>query len=260
MTMEQVVPAKEQVPLAEPVSTEGEKPPEGEAQPQPLTAEQEAKVQQMVADATAKAIAEAKEIGRKELQSQQDRNAAEAARVERRAKVAEGTLGGVRQRLQELDPDVAKDLELSELKAEREGRATFDQEEAARQAQAAFHEQFFSGLNQFIVNAGVDPKDERIDWANDAPDYLTAQRRVLDSIAKIQKGNEQTMKEGFEKRLKDLETKVAGGEEEANSVNTAASQGAIAGSDAEFIKKFASAELPMTKANVDRYDKITSSY
>jgi len=55
------------------------------------------------------------------------------------------------------------------------------------------------------------------------------------------------------KRLKKLEV-------EANSVETTTSPGVVAGSDAEFVKRFASGELPLTKGNVERYQKITETY
>ena len=245
-----------QVSPTEPVLTPAVTP----AEPQALTAEQEARVNQMIANATAQAIADAKELGKRELQRAQDRNKAELSRAEQRARLAEGSLYATKAQLQQLDPDVAKEMELAEYRAREQGRAGIEQEEAMKQQQAVFHGQFYSNLSQFITGLGVDPADKRIDWGGDSPNYLEAQRRVLDSVSKIQKEQIQTTRGGLEKRLKDLEAKIKQANIEVNAVETTASAGAAAGSDAEFIKKFGSGELPMDKANVDRYNKITKSY
>ncbi len=218
----------------------------------------EEKVRQMIAEATAKAVVEAKEIGKRELQAAQDRNKAEMAKEQRRAQIAESALGAARTQI--TDPDIANQLELAALRAKEQGRMTLEQEEAMVRQQQEFHQQFQGNLTQFITGLGVDPKDNRIDWATDAPNYLDAQRRVLESVSKIQKENIQAMQSGMEKRLKDLESKVSQVNVEANSVETTTSAGVVAGSDAEFIKKFGAGDLPMTKANVDRYNKIQSQY
>jgi len=244
---QEIVP-EEQVSTTEPVSTE-----EVPKEPPALTEE---RVQQLIAEATMKAVGQAKEAGRRELQGQQDRNRAEVESANRRAKFAEDTLKTTRTRLSESDPDTAKEMELEEYRAREKGRQTQEQVEAQQRQQVEFHSQFQSNLTQFITSLGVDPKDGRIDWGDDAPNYLEAQRRVLESATKIQKENIQTEKEGLEKRLKDLEAKV---NEEANSVETT-SGGVVAGSDTEFIKKFASGELPYTKGNKARYEKIQNTY
>jgi len=228
---------------------------------QPLTAEA---IQKMVEEATAKAVAQAKDIGRRELQSEQDRNKAALLKAQREAGLAQNTLRTTRARMQSIDPKLAEEMELAELRSKDFAYQQAEQEEALIKQQTEFHNQFQSGLTQFVTNLGLDPKDTRIDWAGDAPNYLAAQQRVLDSVAKIQKENMQTMQSGLEKRLKEIEAKVGkvstDANIEANSVNTTTSQGVVAGSDAEFVKKFGTGELPMTKANVDRYNKIQNTY
>ena len=226
--------------------------------PEPLT---EAKVQQMIADATAKAVEAAKEVGRRELQSQQDRNRAEVARAERRARLAETTLQATQESLNRLDPDAAKDVELARLRAREQGQVVMEQEDVAGKAQQEFHQQFVEGLNQFITGLGVDPKDPRIDWGTNAPNYLEAQKRVLNSVSTIQKEKLQTIQSGLEKRLADLEKKAKGEADiEANSVDTTNPSGVVAGSDKDFLAKFGAGDLPMSKENIARYEKITKSY
>lgn len=217
----------------------------------------EERVQQMIAEATALAVSEARELGRRELQSAQDRNRAELGRANQRTRIAEGVLGTARMRIQTLDPDVAKEMELAELRAKEQGRTTMEQEELAVRQQSDFHQGFIDRQYQFITDLGIDPKDKRIDWAGDAQNYLEAMERIQRSAVKIQKEIVQTLRTGLEARLKKLEVKE---NEEANSVNTAASPGAVAGSDAEFMKRFGSGDIEMSKESTARYNKIVKSY
>jgi len=179
----QEIVQQEPASTTEPVSPDAQTTEPVVTAPQPLT---EAKVAQMITEATAKAVKEAKELGKRELQSAQDRNRVELTKASRRAQIAETVLGTARQGL---DPEVAKELELAEYRAKEQGRVTVEQEEELARQQTEFHEKFQTNLNQFITNLGVDPKDERIDWAADAKDYLEAQQRILASAALIQKEN-----------------------------------------------------------------------
>lgn len=229
-------------------------------EPTPLTSEQEAKVTQMIADATAKAVADAKDVGKRELQSSQDRNRAEVARAQQRARLAEGTLTASQAQLQSLDPEVAKEMELAQLRAEKMGRLTLDQEAALAQQQQVQGTALSESLQAHLTALGIDPNDKRIDWATDSANYVQGRSRFDTSIAQIIKEDKQTMQDGLEKRLKDLEAKMTQAGIEVNSVSTATPTGVVAGSDAEFVKKFGSGELPMDKANIDRYEKIKDKY
>jgi len=250
---QEIVP-EEQVSEAEPVLQEQVSEKET---PQALTEE---RVQQLIAEATAKAVAEAKEVGKRELQSAQDRNRAETQRLERRARVAESTLSATKTEFGNVDPEVAKELELASYRAQDKSRREIEQSDAYNEQQVEVTRKFQENLIQHIVSLDIDPKDSRIDWAMDAPDLLTAQQRVLDSTAKIQKENKKTMNDSFEDRLKKMEAQLGKVNIEANSVETTASDGVVAGSDAEFEIKFGDGDLPMTKANIDRHKSIMSKY
>lgn len=250
-----VVPV-EPAPPVEPVST----PTTPVVEPTPLTTEQEAKVTQMIADATAKAVTEAKDLGKRELQSSQDKNRAEVAKAERRARLAEGTLGATHTQLQTLDPEAAKEMELAQLRAEKAGRLTLDQEATLAQQQEVQGKALQDSLTAHLAALGIDPNDKRIDWAGDSANYVQGRSRFDVSVAQIVKEDKQTMQTGLEKRLKDLETKMTASGIEANSVSTAASPGVVAGSDAEFMKKFGAGELPTSKENLERVAKIQNSY
>jgi hypothetical protein len=218
------------------------------------------KVQKMIADATTEAVAQAKDAGRRELQSQQDKNKAEMARAERRAKSAEAALKATQKTLEELDPDAASKVEIARYKAQEQEQSLTEQQEETIKAQQAFHQQFQNNLTQFVTSLGIDPKNEKIDWAEDAKNYLEAQQRVLKSVADIQSETLKGYKD-LEKRLKDSDKKKAEEEKkEINSVDTATSAAEIARmSDNDFYKKFGSGELPYTKENKERADKIAKS-
>ena len=235
------------------------KPPESQTTPAPAPLTKES-VAQMIADATATAIEQAKELGKRELQGAQDRNKAEIARAERRANIAEAALKGARTHAQSIDPEVAKELELAELRAREQGRTQYEQEELTAESQEKFHVEFLARQQKFITDLGIDPKDKRIDWAGDAKDYLEAMERVQGSVAKIQKENVKTLQDKLDARLKSLEAKVNQANTDANSVNTELPGGAPAGSDAEFMKQFGAGTVPATKENVARVQKIQNSY
>ena len=185
-------------------------------------------VAQKVTEEVAKAVAQAKEFGRRELQSEQDRNKAEAARLERRAKLSEDTLGAVRTRLQTADPEVAKEMELEELRARERGRMTLEQEEALKRQQEEFFSDFYASQNQFVTDLGIDPKDARIDWGVDALTPMEAQKRIHASVAKIQRENIKAIEGSLDVKIKEAEARIKKdlGYTEANSVSTAASVGA----------------------------------
>jgi len=225
-----------------------------------LTPEQEAKVKQMIDDVAVKAVAAAEESGRRSLQSSQDRNRAEVARAERRARLAEGTLGATHTQLQALDPDVAKEMELAQLRAEKAGRLTLDQEATLAQQQEVQGKALQDSLNAHLAALGIDPNDKRIDWATDSNNYVQGRSRFDASVAQIVKEDKQTMQTGLEQRLKSLETQMTAAGIEANSVTTATPVGVIAGSDAEFMKKFGAGELPTSKENLERVAKIQNTY
>ena len=224
--------------------------------PAPLTPEA---LQEMIDKAVAKATEQAKEMGRRELQRQQDRNKAALERESRRAGSAEGLIKSIRTRYQDENPELAKDLELEELRARDAARRSHEEEETIRQQQESFAQALQTSLVEHLKSLDIDPQDKRVDWAEDAKDYVTGRSRFDTSVAKIIKENQETMKKGFEDRLKALEDKINKSQEEANSVDTTIPKGAVAGPDAEFLRDFGSGKLPMSKENIARYEKIVKT-
>lgn len=237
--------------------------PEGTTPPEVIVPQElsmEDKLARMVEEKVAAEISKATEQARREIQSTKDKAKSEVDSAVKRAKLAERTMSAAQTHLQSIDPEIAKELELIQYRAEKQGIQTIEQEEATAQQQATFHSEFYNGLSQYVTTLGIDPKDERIDWGSDSGNYLEAQKRVLESVGKIQKANLETMETGFNKRLKDLETKFGRVNVEVNSVDTAASSGVVAGSDAEFMKMWGAGSLPSTKENAERAKKIQNSY
>jgi len=236
--------AKDVQPEAVPEGTESKEgeAPKGDAQPEPQPSDAE-KIAQMVKEEVAKQTEGAK----REIQSAKDKARAEVESAQTRAELAERTLAGYEGAFTD-DPDKA---ELAKLKAEKAARGKVEADAQRKEQLNAFDKSFRTGLTEFITQSGIDPTDKRIDWADEVQgDYLVKQNRVLSSISKIQSED----KGKIEQRLKDLEAKV---NEEANSVDTDASGGA-SDSDTDFYKKFGLGEVPMTKANLERAEKIRS--
>ena len=225
-----------------------------------LTPEQEAKVQELVAQATTKVVEEARKTGRQELQSQQDRNRAEVARIERRALTAEASTGAVMKQLQATDPEMAKEVEFANLKAREATRVVQDQEGVLKQQQ----ETVYSSLQSHLQSLGIDTKDPRIDWAMNTNNATEGRSRFDASVAQIVNENKQVTTSGLEQRLKELEAKIGQANIaniEANSVATTPSPGVVAGSDAEFLTLFGSGKIVQSaEADRQRYDKIMTTY
>jgi hypothetical protein len=220
---------------------------------QPLTKDA---VQKMIEEAEAKG----KEDGRRNLQSQQDKNRAEAERQARRAQQAETNYNALKMRMRELDPDSAKELDLAELRAQAQNKAQEELQERQRQQQTEFHGQFRERQVNYIKSLGLNPEDKRIDWADDAPNYLDALSRTLSSVKVLQDEQVKTTKSGLEKRLKEMEESLKRLNIDVNSVSTPASSGAGEGSDADFKRKFGNGDLPLTQKNIARYESIIASY
>lgn len=231
----------------ETVSKEEAVPPKGEIPPQPLPLTEE-RLQQILTQERQKFAEERERI------KQSSRDALEYTRKEvdtalSRARFAEQTSADLTRDFGELNPEQAETIK---TKAQLKAYQLRDVEETQAKQLAVSREVFFEGMAQSVTTLGIDPYDKRIDWAQDAPNPQVASQRILDSVARIQKEDGKKATDKLEQRLKDLETKS---NKEIDSVNTAATPPAV-GSDAEFLDKFGRGEVPATKENIQRADKI----
>lgn len=226
-------------------------------QQQALTEE---RVQLLIAEAVKRASENAREEGRREMQGKKDREVAEA---NRKVRLAEGRVKGYETGFQSLDEDTRQVLENSRLRSENQQFQTLAQEEETKRAQEAYLEQLKKALSTNLEALGIDTKDKRVDWAEDAPDYLTGRSLFDASVAKILKEDEGKRQGAFEAKQKtsfaEMERKLRvelGLETHDSSSNAAVA----ADSDAAFLKGMGDGSLPLTKANEERLNKIQNSY
>lgn len=245
----------EQVLDKEPVS--GEKPkgdepkadePKGD---EPKTELTEERVQQLITEATATAVAKAEEAGRRNLQSEQDRN----RNVDRRARLAESRVKSIETSLSGLDEDTQKDIELARYREQDKFYQSSAQEEAQREKEKAYFQQMNDSLMEEVKSWGVEPDDKRIDFASDAPDYFTGRKRFTDSLQKIVRENQRVADEEQVQKFKDLE-KGLRKDLGLDSVDTTAGSGGEGDSDAVFKKGLGDGSIPLNKTNMERARKL----
>lgn len=226
-------------------STEVKPPEGGEPQPQPLTEE---RIKQIVTEATTAAT----EVAKREIQSVKDKARQEVEDAQARVGFAEDALVNLGK---DTDPEA---VELARLRASDAQHRRMGAVTQQRQQAEVFDRSFQENINQFITQMGVDPNDKRIDWGTDAKDYLSKQQRILTSVGSIQQENltkaQRTLEDSITQQVKDAEVRIrkdAGLDTEETGVSPG-----ISGTDADFIDKFGKGELPYTKENVDRANKI----
>lgn len=245
MEDEKVVPTGESSEEGEASKEGAGKETEQQTQPQPLTEE---RIKQIVAEETTRAT----EVAKREIQSIKDKARREVEDAQARAGLAEDTLAGLEK---DTDPEAA---ELARLRASDKYHRTMGAAQVQRQQAEAFDKSFQDNINQFITQMGVDPNDKRIDRGDDAKDYLSKQQRILTSVSKIQQENQAGTQKKLEgdlaQRQKDFEGKIRK-DLGLDTEETGVSPG-IGGTDADFLDKFGKGELPYSKENVDRANKL----
>lgn len=191
----------------------------------------EPSIAEQVKAAVTAAMGDVLEKNKRELQSAKDKAAAELNSLQRRLRASEEEMNLTARRVHELDPEVAKELELTRYKAKEAVSITLAAEQQQQEAREKFHRDFRETLEQSISGLGVDPKDPRIDWGTDSLEtisYFNLQKKVMDSVVKIKKEDEgikaSTLRQTIDKELRDKY-----GITEANS-DTAQTSGGVTGS------------------------------
>jgi len=235
----------------EPVS-KGDEPKVEESKGEALKTElTEERVQQLIAEATKKAVDEARDAGRRELQSEQDRN----RNAERKVRLAESKVSAYETSFKGLDEDTQRDIELARYREQDKYYQSSAQEEAQKQQQAAYYQQMNDSLVEEIKSWGIEPEDKRIDYASNAPDYFTGRKRFSDSLQKIVRDNQKKAEEKQGEDFKNLESKLRK-DLGLDSVNTIVGSGGGGNSDADFKRDWGNGTLPTTKANMERARKL----
>jgi len=258
----QVVQPTEPVSTEEPVSPPAEKvekeiPP---AEKQELTEE---RVQQMIAEATERAVEEAKNAGRRELQSQQDRNKAELTRANKRAEIAERRAKVYEGSFSDLDEDTRDRLERQRLAGENEFYRTREQEEAALRQQEETARVMEKSLRDEVTALGIDPTDKRLDYAPDATSYFEGRKRFSDSVARVVKAEKENLEKGVLQKAEEQSKRLEADFRKKyglDSQDTTTQTGVVNQSDADFMTAYGAGDLPVNAANQKRYEGIQKKY
>ena len=165
--------------------------------------------QSLTPDQIKEIIKESLSVEREKIrQSVADKSRYEVEQALKRATTAEQTLLHMKGSLKDVDPDTLKDLELAELRARVGISQGMEQEASIRQQQTDFDQKFHTGVKTHIAELGIDPNDKRLDWADDAKDYLEKRQRIDGSIRKVIKENTEKEKEGLSRQMKEMEAKL----------------------------------------------------
>ena len=257
MTDEKVVQGEQ---VSEEKNVSGEEPkeepkgdePKGDEPKSELTEE---RVQQLIAEETAKAVTEAKEAGRRELQGEQDRN----RNVDRRARLAESKVKSYETSFKGLDEETQKDIELERYREQEKFNQSSTQEDAQKQQETDFWGRVNSQVLANLDNLGIPKDDKRLDWGEGSRDLPEARARLDASVAKIlgenKKSSEDSLMQKAEQRFKDLEAAWRK-ENNLDSVDTTAGGGGESDSDADFKKGIGDGSLPLSKVNMARLKKL----
>ena len=195
------------------VTTQKTEPGTPTTETKPLAPEVEARLQQMIAEATARTKAEAieqgKTLGRREMQSIKDKEVADALR---RARLAETEAASFQSGLDGLDDEAKLKIENSRLRGRDQFYQTQQREEDSRRQQETYVQNLKGSLHKHLEDLGIDPQDKRVDWAEDAGDFLSGRSRFDTSVAKILKETSQkkasTLKKELDDRLLAMEVKL----------------------------------------------------
>ncbi len=194
----------------------------------PPTPSPEEILNQKIAEAVSKALVVETEKSRREIQSAKDKAMAEVQTAQRRARLAESTLGATREHIKTLDPEVAKEMELTELRAREQNRLTVEQEEAVKQQQEAYQQALHASLINHLSSLGIAPTDPRVNWGDATDDFLSGRQKFDASVASIIKENAKASEASLDAKIKEAEKRIRkalGAEEDVNSVSTQMSGG-----------------------------------
>uniref|UniRef100_A0A6M3JB86 Uncharacterized protein n=1 Tax=viral metagenome TaxID=1070528 RepID=A0A6M3JB86_9ZZZZ len=226
-------------------------------QPPTLTEE---RVQQLIAEATLKAVEQGKTLGKREMQAIKDR---EVGEIKRKADLAERRAKSYETGFTDLDEDTRSRIETQKAKSELDFYKSREQEEETKKQQEAYFERLNQSLKDEVTALGVDPSDKRIDYAEDAKDYFDGRKRFSESLSKIIKSEKENLEKSLlskaDERFKALETDFRK-QHGLDSQDTTTPTGVVNESEADFMAKFGSGELPTNKVNVKRYEEIQKKH
>ena len=216
--------------------------PASEQAEQPATLTEE-RVQQMIAEATSKAVDEAKEAGRRELQGQQARN----RNAEQRVRTAEAESASYKESFSGLDEDIKDNVELKRLQSR-------EKNEGQRVELEQYNTQLKQSLRDEVKTLGIDPDDNRIDYALEAGSYFEGRKLFSESTAKILRAKDTEKDKALDDKFKQFKSDIRK-ELELDNVDTSTPIGGD-GSDEAFRKLMSDPDHVTTAEDLKRIEKI----
>ncbi len=214
------------------------------------TEEQTSTEQPSIEEQIAKVMGEQTDIIARKIQSAGDKA---VARIQ---KEADSTARMTEDAIAALDATTGEEAEVAKPKRQDQYRS---QLEARRQQEAAVKktvDAFESNIRQHITDLGIDPDDKGIEWGDSDNLSLTdRQGKILASVSKIQKENAKLADDKRKQEFTDLEAKLRK-DLGLDTVDTTTSAGVGSTSDADFLTKFGTGEIPFTKENKARAEKL----
>ncbi len=237
---------KEQVSSEEQVSPEvkpEDKPkeePREEPQPQPLTEE---RLQQILAQDRERTRQSSRDIARTEIDE-----------ANRRVRRAEAETLAYKSSFDGLDEDAKKEAELNLLRSQGKEYQSFMQDEEQRRRAESYRQTLQTSLVENVKALGIDPDDKRIDWAENETDFLAGRSKFDASVAKILKEEKGVTEKKMTDDFKVLEANLRKdlGLDKVDTTTTASGGDA----DTEFMSKFGKGDVPFTKENKERAEKL----
>lgn len=129
----------------------------------------------------------------------------QVAEAQRGAKSIQAENAELRRRLTELDPGQADEMELAMYRSRDQSQAS---EGATDKAREEFSRTYYGPFRETLVELGVNPDDDGVDWGMDAPTWESAHKRLLASATKILKEKAVKREAAHRQALKDHEAKV----------------------------------------------------
>ena len=145
------------------------------------------------------------------FQSVSDKAIATANREARDARkkvgAAEASRVAMRETFIKQNPKAKQSIDLADSQARLNYYDTQAREDETRRGEEAHAQQFYGTLRDDIKSRGIDPDDKRIDWAEGDNSY-TAMKKVLSSVAKIEKDEKATWQTKMEQTMNDKFTQL----------------------------------------------------
>jgi len=246
-------------------NTEVQEVPSGEAEQQPAASETKP---EQVGQAEILKRLDSYEKQLRTFQSEKDRAVAnesaalkQLAEETRKRKAAEATVKGLSSEYGD-DPDFTGRLDSVQTRSKLQTYEEREAEERKQRELAEAQRKFVADLAADISDLGVDPKDDRLtEAAKGARDNRDLRSRLMKEALKIAKGEATGGKVKKDPEIERLETELANLKKAVGVGSDAfSSPSGIAGSsDADFLNKWNSGELPATKENIEKARKIISA-